>query len=150
MSRPKLKLWQWFLVGLAVFTAASWYVHRPDPLARHLNDVLVERASPQLKAYPYEFRVLRTEGATAVMTTPRNFDVPAFNMLGVLYPRINVKNPKDPAFIAAEKQLGEVQSEAAGIVSSQPGIKGVRWELDVSWLRAHAIEVPDSAIPQRR
>ena len=99
-----------------------------------------------MKAYPYQFRVLRTQNGIAVMSTPRNFDVPAFRMLGVLYPQVDVKNPNDPAFLAIEKELAAVQSEASAIVSSQPGIKGVRWELDVSWLRSHSIEVPDSAL----
>ena len=144
MTRPKLKGWQWALVGLAIFTFVSWLAHLPDSRARELNDILEARASPQLKAYPYQFRVLRTENGVAVMSTPRNFDVPAFRMLAVLYPDINVKDPNDPAFIAVEKTLAAVQSEARDIVSSQPGIKSVRWELDKSWLRAHSIDVPDN------
>ena len=144
MKRPKLKGWQWALVGLALFTFVSWLAHRPDSRARELNDVLETKASAHLKSYPYEFRVLRTEAGIAVMSTPRNFDVPAFRMLGVLYPTINVKDPNDPAFVAAEKALAAAQSEASGIVASQPGITGIRWELDKSWLRAHAIEVPDN------
>ncbi|HEX8989225.1 MAG TPA: hypothetical protein VF816_14800 [Rhodocyclaceae bacterium] len=142
MRGLKLKTWQWLALGLAVFTAISWLVHRPDARARQLNDILAEKASPQLKSYPYQFRVARTEGGVAVMLTPRNFDVPAFRMLGALFPEINVKNPNDPAFIAAQKTLGEVQSEARGIVASQPGIKDVRWELDRQWLMAHSIDVP--------
>lgn len=147
-KKRKLKGWQWALIGLALFTAISWYVHRPDSRARELNDILEEQASPALKAYPYQFRVLRTQNGVAVMSTPRNSSVPAFRMLGVLYPKVDVKNPNDPAFIAIEKELAAVQSEASSIVSSQPGIKGVRWELDVSWLRSHSIEVPDSALPR--
>ena len=143
MKRPKLKGWQWALVGLALFTLVSWLVHRPDSRARELNDILEARASPQLKAYPYQFRVLRTENGIAVMSTPRNFDVPVIKMIGALDPDIHVKDANDPAFIAAEKALAAVQSEARDIVASQPGIKGVRWELDKSWLRAHYIDVPD-------
>jgi hypothetical protein len=142
MNRPKLKTWQWFALGLALFTAVSWWVHRPDSRARQLNEAIAAKASPQLKAYPYEFHVLRTEGAVAIMATPRNFDVPAFRMLGALFPDIDVKNPNDPAFVAAQKTLGEVQSEARAIVMSQPGISDVRWELDRQWLTAHSIEVP--------
>jgi hypothetical protein len=138
-----LKTWQWIALGLALFTAISWLVHRPDARARQLNEIIAEKASPQLKSYPYEFRVVRTEGSVAVMATPRNFDVPAFRMLGAIHPGMNVKDPNDPAFVAAQKALGEVQSEARMIVMSQPGIKDVRWELDKSWLRAHSIEVPD-------
>ncbi|HTY99681.1 MAG TPA: hypothetical protein VMB75_07590 [Rhodocyclaceae bacterium] len=144
MKLPKLKTWHRIVIGLLLATLVSWLIHRPDARARQLNDILEAQASPQLKAYPYEFRVLRTEGSTAVMSTPRNFDVPAFRMLGVLYPKINVKNPNDPAFIAVQQALGEVQSEARAIVAAQPGITGVRWELDKSWLRSHGIEVPDN------
>ncbi len=137
-------------MGIGVFTLVSWYVHRPDERARQLNDILAEKASAPLKAYPYEFRVLRTEGGTAVMSTPRNFDVPAFKMIGALHPEIDVRNPNDPAFVAAEKALAQIQSEAMTIVKSQPGIDGVRWELDAGWLRAHGIDVPDEALPGRR
>jgi hypothetical protein len=142
MKLRKLKTWQWIALGLAVFTAISWLVHRPDARARQLNDLIAEKASPQLKDYPYAFHVLRTEGSEAVMATPRNFDVPAFKMLGALYPDMDVKNPNDPAFVAAQRKLGEVQSEARAIVMSQPGITGVRWELDKQWLAAHSIDMP--------
>lgn len=142
MNRPKPKTWQWIALGLALFTAVSWWVHRPDSRARQLNEVIAARASPQLRAYPYEFRVLRTEGTVAIMATPRNFDVPAFRMLAVLFPAIDVRNPNDPVFVAVQKTLGEVQSEARAIVMSQPGITDVRWELDRQWLTAHSIDVP--------
>jgi len=150
MSRPHLKLWQWIVLVLVLFTVVSWYVHRPDDRARQLNDILEATGSPQLKSYPYEFRVLRTEGATAVMSTPRNFDVPAFKMLGALYPNIDVKNQNDPDFIKAEKALADAQFEAMTIVRTQPGINNVRWELDASWLRSHSIDVPDNALPRNR
>lgn len=64
-------------------------------------------------------------------------------MLGVLYPDINVKDANNPAFIAVERLLGQVQDEAKDIVLAQPGITDVRWELDKGWLRRKGIEVPD-------
>lgn len=142
-SFPKLKSWQWMLIVIALLVTLDWAIRRPDAQARHLNDVLAEQASPQLREYPYQFQVLRVEGGTAVMTTPRNVEVPAFRMLGSLYPEINVKDPNNPAFIAVEQKLGQVQGEAAAIVKAQPGIKDVRWELDREWLRGRGIEVPD-------
>ena len=104
---------------------------------------IATKASQKLKDYPYQFQVLRVEGGTAVMSTPRNFDSPAFRMLGVLYPDINVKDANNPAFIAVERLLGQVQDEAKDIVLAQPGITDVRWELDKGWLRRKGIEVPD-------
>jgi hypothetical protein len=120
---------------------SSWFPG-PDAKARQINKAIETRASPQLKAYPYAFHVLRTEGSTAILSTPRNIDVPAFHMLGVLYPEMDVKNPNNKAFIAAQKTLGEVQSEARAIVLSQPGITCIQWELDRSWLKAHSIDIP--------
>ena len=143
MNFRAIKSWQWIVVVLVLLAALDWAIQRPDPQTRELNNALTREASQKLKDYPYQFQVLRVEGKTAVMTTPRNFDVPAFRMLGVLYPDINVKDANNPAFIAVEHQLGRMQDEAKGIVLAQPGIEQVRWELDKQWLRRKGIEVPE-------
>ena len=143
MNFRAIKSWQWIVVVLVLLAALDWAIQRPDPQTRELNNALTREASQKLKDYPYQFQVLRVEGKTAVMTTPRNFDVPAFRMLGVLYPDINVKDANNPAFIAVEHQLGQVQDEAKDIVLAQPGIEQVRWELDKQWLRRKGIEVPE-------
>lgn len=143
MNFRAIKSWQWVMIAIALLVALDWFIQRPDPRTRELNQALASEASPKLRDYPYHFRVLRVEGDTAVMTTPRNFDVPAFRMLGALYPDINVKDANNPAFIAVEHLLGQVQDEARGIVLGQPGIKQVRWELDKAWLHRQGIEVPE-------
>lgn len=132
----------WAILALTLIVGLDWYIRAPDSRSRHLSDSIDAQASARLKNYPYKFRVMKVNGATAIMSTPRNFKVPAFKALGVLHPEINTRNANDPAFIAAEKLLGEVQSEARSIVLAQPGIKDVRWELDRDWLAAHYIEVP--------
>ena len=86
---------------------------------------------------------MKVDGKTAVLSTPRNFDVPAYKALGVLYPDTNTKDANDPKFIAAEHLLGEVQSGARAIVLAQPGIEDVRWELDRIWLKTKFIDVPE-------
>ncbi len=141
MPIRQIKSWQWILLVIALLVALDWAIRRPDARSRELNDIITSQASERLRNYPYQFQVLRVEGDTAVMTTPRNFDVPAFRMLGVLYPNINVKDPNNPEFIAVERLLGQVQDEAKDIILAQPGIKGVRWELDRDWLRRQGIEV---------
>lgn len=137
----KMKSWHWVVIVLLLLVALDWAIRRPDPVTRELNDLLIAKASPQLKAYPYQFRVIRVDGKTAVMSTPRNFDSPAFRFLGVIYPDINVKDHNNPAFIKVEQLLGKVQDEAKDIVLARPGINEVRWELDRDWLRRHGIEV---------
>ncbi|MDR0777047.1 MAG: hypothetical protein LBE81_10490 [Azonexus sp.] len=141
MPIRQIKSWQWILLAIALLVALDWAIRRPDARSRELNDIIATQASEQLRGYPYQFQVLRVEGDTAVMSTPRNFDAPAFRMLGVLYPNINVKDPNNPEFIAVERLLGQMQDEAKNIVLTQPGIKSVRWELDRDWLRRQGIEV---------
>lgn len=143
MNFRAIKSWQWIAIVLALLVAIDWAIQRPDPRTRELNRALESQASQKLKDYPYQFRVFRVEGSTAVMSTPRNFDVPAFRMLGVLYPEINVKDANNRAFIAVERLLGQVQDEARDIVLAQPGIEQVRWELDKAWLHRKGIEAPE-------
>jgi DNA topoisomerase VI subunit A len=143
MNFRQIKSWQWVLIVLALLVALDWAIRRPDPRTRELNAILETQASARLKNYPYTFHVVRVEGSTAVMSTPRNFDSPAFRFLGVIYPDINVKDHNNPAFIEVEKLLGKVQDEAKDIVLAQPDIKAIRWELDRDWLRRRGIEVLD-------
>ncbi|MER2622474.1 MAG: hypothetical protein ABTS22_00870 [Accumulibacter sp.] len=136
----------WAILVIVFLVGLDWAIRAPDSRSRQLTALIEEHASAKLKAYPYQFRVIKVSGetgaATAVMSTPRNVDVPAFKVLAVLYPKIDTRNPSDPAFIAVEQLLGEVQAEARSIILAQPGIKAVRWELDRDWLAAHYIEVP--------
>jgi hypothetical protein len=139
----RLKAWHAILLVVALAVLADWLIQRPDSRARDLNAVLETKASDHLKRYPYAFRVLRMEGETAVMATPRNAQVPALRFIAVIHPEINVRDRNDPAFVAAEKALAAAQSEAREIVQAQAGVKSVRWELDKHWLASHGIEVPD-------
>jgi len=74
---------------------------------------------------------------------PRNVSVPAFRFLGVIHPDLDVRNPNDPAFIAAEKELAAVQTEVMNIAQAQEGIKRVQWELDKAWLAKNGIDAPN-------
>ena len=133
----------WAIIVLLFLVWLDWYIRAPDAQARRLTEVIATQGSAKLKDYPYKFWVMRVDGKTAVLSTPRNFEVPAFKALGVLYPDINTKDANDPKFIAAEHLLGEVQSEARAIVLAQPGIEDVRWELDRIWLKTKFIDVPE-------
>jgi hypothetical protein len=139
---PRLALWHWLVVLAIVAFVADWFVQRPDGRAREINAAIDAKGSEALRNYPYRFRALRVSGNTAVLSTPRNVSVPAFRFLGIIHPEIDVKNPNDPAFIAAEKALAAVQTEAMNIAKAQDGIKSVQWELDKAWLAKHGIDVP--------
>jgi hypothetical protein len=138
----RIKTWHWLVAALALAVALDWFIQHPDGHTRELNRAIESKASAQLKSYPYPFRVLRVESGTAVMATPRNFDVPAFRALGALFPDLDVKDTHSPAYMAAQQTLATVQTEARTIVLSQPGIASIRWELDKAWLGAHGIDVP--------
>ncbi len=134
----------WQAIALVVVAAfvLDWFIQRPDARARELNARIEAQASEHLRGYPYPFRVVRVENGTAIMGTPRNVDVPAFRFLAVIHPDINVRDPKDPDFVAAQASLAAAQSEARALVESAPGIRSVRWELDHHWLSGHGIDVP--------
>lgn len=132
----------WFVIVLVFLVWLDWYIRAPDSRSRELTHEIQAQASDGLKAYPYKFWVMKVNGDTAFLSTPRNFDVPAFKALAVLYPNINTKDANNPEFIAAEQLLGQVQSEARLIVLSQPGIRMVEWELDRDWVTAHHIDLP--------
>ena len=139
---PKLRAWQWVIIALALIFVLDWFIQRPDSRTRALNDVIAAQASEHLKHYPYPFRVMRVVGNTAVMGTPRSYEVPAMKFLAVIHPGLDVMNANDPDFIAAQKALASAQSEAQAIVQAQAGIGAVKWEIDKHWLTAHGIEVP--------
>ncbi len=129
------------LTAMLVLGAIYWFGLRTDPRVDALNQALIEIGSPALRNYPYSFRVISLEGGLAVMDSPRSFDVPVYRMIGALYPNLSSKAPNDPDFIAAEKELAQMQSEARTIVLRQPGVTGVKWELDRNWLIAHNIQI---------
>lgn len=133
----------WIIGIIAFLVGLDWYIRAPDTRSRQLTAAIEANASDKLKNYPYHFHVVKVVDGTAYVSTPRNVQVPAFKALAVIHPDVNTKDAENPAFIAAEHLLGEVQSEARTIVLAQPGIKAVRWELDRDWLAAHSIEVPD-------
>jgi hypothetical protein len=138
----KLKKRYWVILIVLFLAGLDWWIQAPDSRARQLTAVLAEQGSDQMKKYPYQFWVMRVDGGTVMLSTPRNREVPALKVLSVLYPAIDTKNPNDLQFIAAEKMLAEVQSEARKIIAAQPGVTDVRWELDRKWLSSHSIDLP--------
>ena len=131
------------VIALIVVLAlgAYWFGLRTDPRVAALNQAIQEKSSPALRDYLYQFRVLRLEGTVAVMATPRSSAVPVYRMIGALYPSLAGKAPDNPDFVAAEKELAKVQSEAKKIVLEQPGVAEVKWELDQNWLISHGISL---------
>lgn len=124
-------------VLVLVFTVAVLY---QPPKVRELNALLA--ADARLAAYPYPFRVVRVEGAIAVMASPRSAEMPVQRIIGVLHPELAARGGDDPEFQRAQQLLADYQTRARDRVLSDADINEVRWELDVDWLRSHGTQVP--------
>ncbi len=129
---------KWLAVLLAVL-AAYWFGLRGDPRVEALNQAIQAQGSPALKSYPYPFGVVGVEGSVAVMSTPRSSAMPVYRMIRAIDPSLSGKAADNPDFVAAEKALAKVQTEARQIVLAQPGVSEVKWELDRNWLVSHQI-----------
>ena len=125
---------------LALF-ALYWFGFRTDPRVDALNHAITTQGSAALRHYAYPFRVLRMEGTVAVMGTPRSPEMPVEKMIRVIDPSLEGADPSNPDFVAAEKQMADLQFEARRIVLAQPGVTGVRFELDRDWLRSQGVDV---------
>lgn len=139
---PNRKRVVWIAAALLALGAIYWFWLRPDPRVEALNRAIETQASPVLRSYPYPFRVSRMDGTVAVMASPRSPQVPVGTMIGAIDPSLAGKSADDPDFIAAEKTLAQAQGEARKIVLAQPGVTGVKWELDRNWLMEHGIPSP--------
>jgi len=102
-----------------------------------LNEQLAE--DPELKHYPYQFRVLNTEGRVAIMSTLRSHEVPAIVALRVLYPELQELPQDSPKIIKAERDMARMQARAQKLVLDYGDFEAVRWELDENWLRLHKV-----------
>lgn len=127
------------LSAILVIGLVYWFGLRTDPRVDALNQALHDSGGTELRNYPYEFSVVRLDGNSAVMGTPRSATVPVYRMIGAIYPHLSGKATTNPDFVAAEMELAKVQSEARQIVLEQPGVASVKWELDQNWLIAHNI-----------
>ncbi len=110
------------------------------PRVAALNERL--ESDPEISAFPYPFRVVRVEGTTAVMHTPRSPAVPVARVLGILFPEVAGQPSDSPAFQAAQKRLARIQTRARDLVLEAPDIDRVRWELDRDWLLQHGLRPP--------
>ncbi len=96
-----------------------------------IDDLLQQDA--EVAGYPYKFRALEIHGKTAVISSPRSTSMPAVRFLGIISPSLANKSDQDPAVIAAQKELGAVQSKVRKLVLSHNDIEDLQWQLDRQW-----------------
>ena len=129
------------VLGLLALTGLGYWALNQDQRVGELNDKLA--ASTALADYPYRFRVLSLNNGVAVMTSPRSADMGPMHFLRILDPALNDKDVVHPAMMAAQDLLVQKQSEAARIVSEEPDVSQIRWQLDERWYAEHGVFLPD-------
>ncbi|NEV60895.1 hypothetical protein [Thiorhodococcus minor] len=115
------------IIGLFFWAQSVW-----QPKVWELDEVLT--SDPTLIDYPYQFRVRSFEDGTAVISTPRSFDIPAIRFLEIIHPKLAGKAQDDPEMIAAQQDLIDHQKRAMGLILAQDGVDRVDWQLDTQWL----------------
>jgi hypothetical protein len=128
---------------LALALAAIWVYSSWSPRVWEINALL--ESDPTIAAYPYQFRVRSLKDGVATISTPRSFDVPTIQFLGILYPGLAKLDQDDPRMVAAERKLIDVQKRAMGLVEAQPDVKQVSWALDVRWLADRGVVAQKAA-----
>ncbi len=128
------------VLAFAVHWLYTWIQQRNSP-AGEINAELAADAT--LSTYPYPFHVLRVEGDTAVMASPRSPSFSVLRFLDIVHPELKGADPNGPELIAAQKELAHMQKHARDIALAHPGIAHVQWELDRRWLSLHGVEFYD-------
>lgn len=126
----------YLLGGVLVAVLAVWLAGRDGRVA-DLNAQLAQ--DPLLANYPYEFRVLEIESRVAVMHSPRSAQMSVMHFLHAAFPELQGKDVQHPDMVAAQTELGEMQSRAAAAVQAHPEVDSVRWLLDERWLAERGV-----------
>lgn len=128
-----------YLVVLTTVVVATvaWLLLNGDDRVDALNARLASDA--ELAGYPYTFRVWRIENGVAVMGSPRSAEVSVMQFLRAAFPELSRSTMDDPAMMAAQLVLAEKQGRAQQLVTADPDIRTVRWELDERWFNEHGV-----------
>ena len=90
--------------------------------------------------YPYQHRVLRIEGDTAVMSSLHSHNTSTQEALAAVFPAMRNLSDNHRAWRKAERELAQVQARAGNLILAAPGIGRVRWELDENWYHLQAMK----------
>ncbi|KEF31545.1 hypothetical protein D777_01894 [Marinobacter nitratireducens] len=96
-----------------------------------LNERL--KADEIVSSYPYQHRVLRVEGNTAIMSSLRSLTTSTQQALEAVFPSMKNLGDNNREWQRAERELAQLQARSAEIVLESPGIDRIRWELDRNW-----------------
>ncbi len=103
-----------------------------------LNERL--KSDKMVASYPYQHRVLRVEGDTAIISSLRSHSVPTQRALSAVFPGMKHLADTNRDWQKAERELAQVQARAGDIILAESAIKRVRWELDENWYHLQALK----------
>jgi hypothetical protein len=132
------KIYAGVLGGILLIGIVAWLFSLDFRLGE--IDEMLQQDS-EIGAYAYKFRALEISGKTAVMSSPRSTSTPAVRFLAMIKPNLANKSEQDPEVIAAQKELGALQSKVRELVLRRPDIDNVRWRLDKEWYANRGIVV---------
>jgi len=121
---------QFIIVMLVAALFVGWLGWRGFEVIS-LNHAL--KADDTVANYPYQHRVVRVEGRTAIMSSLRSLDTPTRDALNAIFPSIRNLADTSREWQQAERELAQVQARAGDIILSQDSIDRIRWELDENW-----------------
>lgn len=132
---------QFALVMVVAALFVSWLGWRGFEIIS-LNELLQEDET--VASYPYQHRVLRVEGNTAVMSSLRSHNVSTQQALGTVFPSLRNLVDSHRIWQNAERELAHIQARAGDIVLGADGIKRIRWELDENWYHLQKMKSNDN------
>lgn len=121
---------QFIIVMLVAALFVGWLGWRGFEVIS-LNHAL--KADDRVAEYPYQHRVLRVEGNTAVMSSLRSHTIPTQTALATIFPSMEKLGDDHREWQRAERELAQIQARAGDIVLQSTGIERIRWELDENW-----------------
>lgn len=121
---------QFFIVMLVAALFVGWLGWRGFEVIS-LNEAL--KADDAVSGYPYQHRVVRVEGNTAIMTSLRSLETPTSDALHAIFPSMRNQPDTSSQWQRAERELAQIQARAGDLILGQDNIDRIRWELDENW-----------------
>lgn len=134
---------QFLIVMLVAAIFVGWLGWRGVEVIS-LNDRL--QTDDKLSSYPYLFRVLRVDGDTAIMSSPRSYDVTTQEALQSLFPGMRSLNEDHRDWQRAEREFAHLQAHAANLILEDDRIDRIRWELDENWYHLNHMKERNSVL----
>lgn len=133
---------QFVIVMLVAALFVGWLAWRGFEVIS-LNQLL--KSDEIVAKYPYQHRVLRVEGTTAIMSSLRSHETPTREALTTIFPSMQNLGDNSREWQRAERELAQVQARAGDLVLSDSGVTRIRWELDENWYHLVAMKSKQNA-----